>query len=288
MKGRALAERIIQRLPEMTPQLALGARFIVDHPDTMVMSSMREIAGRVGVAPATLLRLARMLGYEDWSGFRDVYVEHFRSSSPHYAQKADALSKRQGVPGLVEEVMRAQVAAAQHATTANTAESIDSAAKILGRAPRIFVAAFMSCRAPGLAFTYICRLFRSNVTLLGADGTSLVADLADLRSDDAVLSINFLPYAREIRLVADAVARSGAALVAIADSRVTPLSEHAKAILLFGAESPSFFPSVAAAVALAESIAAAMLAHAGDSAVNRVRAVEKALYSSGSYVNVNG
>jgi DNA-binding MurR/RpiR family transcriptional regulator len=123
------------------------------------------------------------------------------------------------------------------------------------------------------------------VTLLGSDGSSLVADLADLRSDDAVLSINFLPYAREIRLVGDAVARSGAALVSIADSRVTPLSAQAKSILLFAADSPSFFPSITSAVALVESVAAAMLAHAGDGAVSRVRAVEKALYSSGSYVN---
>ncbi len=283
MTVHALSERIIGQLPDMTPQLALGARFIVDHPDTMVISSMREIAGRVGVAPATLLRLARVLGYEDWSHFRDVYVESFRFSSPHYAEKADALSKRQGVPGLVDEVMRAQAAALQHAATANTSEAIDAAAKILSRAPRIFVAAFMSCRAPGLAFAYICRLFRSNVTLLGSEGSSLVADLADLRPDDAVLSINFVPYARDIRLIADAVARSGASLVSIADSRVTPLSQHAKSILLFGAESPSFFPSITSAVALVESVAAAMLAHAGDGAVSRVRAVEKGLYSSGSY-----
>ena len=285
MRGSALSERIIKRLSEMTPQLALGARFIVDHPDAMVMSSMREIAGRVGVAPATLLRLARMLGYDDWSDFRDVYVEHFRSSSPHYAEKADALSKRQGVPALVDEVTRAQIAALQHAASTNTPESIDAAAKILGRAPRIFVAAFMSCRAPGLVFSYICRLFRSNVTLLGADGASVVADLADLRPNDAVLSINFLPYSREIHLVADAIARSGAALVSIADSRVTPLSQHAQSILSFGAESPSFFPSITSAVALVESVAAAMLAHAGDDAAGRVRAVEKALYSSGSYVS---
>jgi DNA-binding MurR/RpiR family transcriptional regulator len=283
MTVRAPSERIIERLPEMTPQLALGARYIVDHPDSMVISSMREIAGRVGVAPATLLRLARMLGYEDWSGFREVYVEHFRSSSPHYGEKADALSRRQGVPRLVEEVTRAQAVALQHAATANTADAIDGAARILSRAPRIFVAAFMSCRAPGLAFTYICRLFRSDVMLLGSEGSSLVADLADIRSDDAVLSINFLPYSRDIRLIAGAVERSGASLVSIADSRVTPLSQYAKSILLFGAESPSFFPSITSAVALVESVAAAMLAHAGDGAVSRVRAVEKGLYESGSY-----
>jgi len=285
VKTRQLADRIIERLPEMTPQLALGARFIVDHPDTMIISSMREIAGRVGVAPATLLRLARLLGYEDWSDFRQVYVEHFRSSPPHYAERADALSRRQGVPGLIEEVARAQVTALRHSAETNSAETLDAAARLLNAAPRIFVAAFMSCRAPGLAFAYICRLFRSNVTLLGADGTSLVADLADIRAEDAVLSINFVPYSRDIRLVAEAVQRSGAPLVAIADSRATPLSAHARALLLFTAESPSFFPSITGAVALVESLAAAMLAHAGEGAVSRVGAIEQALYSSGSYAD---
>src|SRR5579859_3154063 len=126
MKARGLADRIVARLPEMTPQVALGARYIVDHPDTMVMSSMREIAGRVGVAPATLLRLARLLGYDDWSDFRKVYVEHFRSSSPHYAEKADELSKRQGIPALVDEVTRAQLSALQHVASANTSEAIEA------------------------------------------------------------------------------------------------------------------------------------------------------------------
>ena len=283
MRPPALSERIIERLPDMTRQLALSARFIVDHPDSVVISSMREIAGRVGVAPATLLRLARLLGYQDWSDFREVYVEHFRSSPPHYADKADALSKRRGTADLVEEVAQAQLAALQHSATMNPADDVAAAAQILSRASRIFVAAFMSCRAPGLAFTYICRLFRSNVTLLGADGTSLVVDLADLQPEDAVLSINFVPYSRDIHLVADAIARSRASLVSIADSRATPLSGHAKSVLLFAPQSPSFFPSITGAVALLESLAAAMLARAGKSAASRVRSIEKALYSSGSY-----
>jgi len=279
----ALSERIIERLPDMTRQLALSARFLVDQPDSVVISSMREIAARVGVAPATLLRLARLLGFQDWSDFREVYVEHFRSSPPQYGDKADALSKRRGAAEIVEEVALAQLAALQHSATTNSADDVDAAARILSRAERIFVAAFMSCRAPGLAFTYICRLFRSNVTLLGSDGTSLVADLADLQPEDAVLAINFVPYSRDIHLVADAVASSRASLVSIADSRATPLSGHAQSILVFAPQSPSFFPSITAAVALVESLAAAMLARGGKNAASRVRSVEKTLYSSGSY-----
>ena len=283
MSLRHPSERLMERLQELPAQLAASARFIVDHPDAMVMSSMRQIAARVGVAPTTLLRLARTLGYADWARFREVYVAQFRTSPPHYAEKAGALSRRRGIGGLVEELRRAQASALQHAAATNAADAIEEAARILNRAPRIFVAAFMSCRAPGLAFTYICRLFRSNVTLLGSEGSALVADLADLRADDAVLSVNFVPYARDIRLIAEAVERSRASLVSIADSRVTPLSAQAKSILLFAPESPSFFPSITPAVALVENLAAAMLAQAGHGAASRVGAIEKSLYSSGSY-----
>ncbi len=282
MTTELLSKRIIGEIAGMAPQLALGARFLVDHPDLVVACSMREIAGRIGVSPTTLLRLARSLGFEDWSGFREIYVDHFRSSQPRYADKADALVRRNGVPGLVEEMLRAQRSALDYAASANSAESIDEAAKILNRAPRIFVAAFMSCRAPALAFTYICSLFRSNVKLVG-EGASVVADLADVRSDDAILSINFLPYAREIHLVRDATVRSGAALVSIADSQVAPLAPVARTILLFGAQTPSFFPSVTASVTLVETLAAAMLAHAGEAAVNRIDSIERAFYESGSY-----
>jgi DNA-binding MurR/RpiR family transcriptional regulator len=283
VKQAILSERIIAEIPDMTPQLALSARYLVDHPDSVVVCSMREIAGRLGVAPTTLLRLARALGFKDWSRLRETYVNHFRSSPPLYAEKADSLVRRNGITGLLDGMMSAQRAALGYVAAANTAESIDDAAKTLNRAPRILVAAFLSCRAPGLAFAYICRLFRSNVTVVGAEGSSVIADLEDIRSDDAILAINFRPYAHDIHFVARAVQRSGAALVSIADSRVTPLSSFADSILLFGADSPSFFPSVTPAVAIVESLAAAMLARAGDGAAERIRVIEEALYASDTY-----
>jgi DNA-binding MurR/RpiR family transcriptional regulator len=282
MSVQELSKEILSRIPTLPIQLALGARFIVDHPDAVVVYSMREIAKKVGMAPASLLRLARALGYPDWSTMREAYVQRVQST-PLYSEKADSLVKKKGVPGIVQTVIRAQANTLQHAASEKMAEAIQEASKILNRASRLFIAGFLSCRAPGLAFAYICRLFRSNVHLLGAEGTSLVADLADIRSADAILAITFFPYAREIRSVAGAVDRSRASLVCITDSLATPISQRAKATLIVSAETPSFFPSLTPALAMAEALAAAMLAQGGDSAVARLRSMEGVLYDSGSY-----
>ena len=283
MSVDSLARHIVERLPNLAPQLVVGARFLVDHPDAVLTSSMREIAAQIGVAPATLVRLARALEFRDWSDLRQSFISQVQLSPPHYAERADSLVRRQGVEGLIQEVLRAQIQGLDYCGTANAPEAISEAARILNRAPRIFLAAFMSCRAPAMVFTYICRLFRSNVQMLGGEGTSLTADLEDIRSDDAILAINFRPYAHDIHAVARAVSRCRPKLVCIADSRATPLTPFANSVLLFGADSPSFFPSILPAVALVESLAAAMLSHAGEQAVSRVRTVEKSLYKTGAY-----
>ena len=54
--------------------------------------------------------------------------------------------------------------------------------------------------------------------------------------------------------------------------------------LLFAVNSPSFFPSVTAAQALAESLLEVLVSRAGPEAVARIEAAEGELHDSGVYV----
>lgn len=282
-----LTAAIHEQIPAMPARLAAGARFILDRPDVVATSSMREIALSIGVAPATLVRLARALGFPDWSSLREIYVATYRGSPGLYARGASAL-----VEGAEEESLLGRMAATLAADTTrlgliNDAATFDAAVRRLAEAPRIYVAAFLSCRAPGLTFTYISRLFRDGVHLSEASGSSLVTELATLNEKDAVLSINFSPYSRGSLLVAGAVKRSGAKLISLADSRVTPLTDVAEHVLLFETASPSFFPTIAAATALVESLTAGMMRHLGVKATQHLTRVEESLYAADTYVAAN-
>lgn len=60
-----LNQRMIAEMEALPRRLADGARYLLDHPDDVVLLSMREIATRAGIAPATLVRLARTLEFAD-------------------------------------------------------------------------------------------------------------------------------------------------------------------------------------------------------------------------------
>src|SRR5699024_11962024 len=65
-----LTERLQERFSEMPPQFQIGARYLLDNPSQIPVSSMRKIAQQAGVQPATLVRLAQSLCYERWTGLK--------------------------------------------------------------------------------------------------------------------------------------------------------------------------------------------------------------------------
>ena len=270
-------------IPHLSRRVEDGARYVLDHPDDVVAFSMRDVARRAGVSPATLTRLTDAIGLAGgWAALKALHVAHFRRVPPAYADRAAQVIERDDTTALIEACFDAARLNLDHTQGANRARAFAEAAAILAGARRVCVSAFLSCRAPGHTFAYVARMLRDNVMLLG-EGSSLAADLQGLGPEDAVLSINFRPYGREIDQIAAAVRDSGARLVCLSDSRVTPLTPLAQSVLVFSPESPSFFPSLTATTAAVEALLAAMLGQMGEDARTRIAAIEQRLYSSGTY-----
>ena len=88
---------------------------------------------------------------------------------------------------------------------------------------------------------------------------------------------------------ARAAHRSGAALVAIADTVAAPMAEGADHLLLFeAAASPGFFPSLTGAIAIAQSLAAVTFVLGGAGAKQRLEETEARLAAMSQYVAEKG
>jgi DNA-binding MurR/RpiR family transcriptional regulator len=277
----ALQARILAQLPELSAELRKAARFLVDHPDDVALVSMRVLASRSDVTPTTFVRLARRLGFDDWAALRRPFENRLRAGGTPFAAMADALVQRGPQAVFVESL---KTAANNLATAGNEGREIAKACSILERAERIRVAGFRSCRAPAHTLVYLCRMFCRDIALLGGDGGALEAELATIGKKDAVVMIGFRPYSRELGPVMEAARRHRAPIIALADSMAAPIARHAEVTLRFPTESPSFFPSIAAAVAIVEALAATMLARKGPAAAARVRETEADLRALGAYL----
>ena len=78
-------EQILDQFSALTPRMQAAARFIVDHPNEVVIASMRTLAEKAKAQPATLVRLAQQLGYAGWPELKSAFA---RDLAQHHREQA--------------------------------------------------------------------------------------------------------------------------------------------------------------------------------------------------------
>ena len=276
----ALIAEIQARYAQFSPQFQAGARYLVDHPDDVAVSSMRSIATRARVQSAALVRLAQQLGFAGWPELKSIFVERLRTRPAPYAEKAGALAGKGAE--LVAEVFAVQQRNLAATGSASQAALL-AAAGLLEAAGRVHVAGFRAAHPIAYTFHYLYRLLRPSVQLLSGQGGTLEMDLRALQSGDAVVVASFAPYSSEALLVASRAHQAGCMVVAVSDSAMSPLARQAHASIVIAVDSPSFFPSIVAGIAAVESLAELLVARAGPEAVKTIAAAETQLRELGAY-----
>jgi DNA-binding MurR/RpiR family transcriptional regulator len=276
--------QVLEQFPSLSPRLQEAARYIVDHPNEVVIQSMRTLAELAQIQPATFVRLAQHLGYAGWPELKSAFAEELGLHSQRYGQRAKGLASRGLAAGLESELFDVQ----RHnldITGGGCARSLRDAAKRLKRAKAVHIAGFRASFPVAYSLAYGYRLFRDSVSLVDGQAGGLEMQLRPVARQDCVVAISFAPYSRESMLVVETAKRAGASVVALTDSKASPLALQADVAVLFSAASPSFFPSIAAAVAVTEALLELLVADAGEGVAERIDRAEQHLHDSGAYLH---
>ena len=73
-------DRLTEAYPALSPQLKRAAKYVLDRPAEVAVNSMRRVAAAAQVAPSSMLRLAKTLGYPSYEAFRRPFQDSVRGS----------------------------------------------------------------------------------------------------------------------------------------------------------------------------------------------------------------
>src|SRR6266545_2582292 len=262
-----LGQVLAARFPGLGPRLRQAARYLLDHPEDVALLSMRQAASAARVHPATMVRLARALGFAGYPAIRSLFVQHLRRRPSSYASKAAALHARN-----------------VHASfELNAPGRLRACAEALEAARIVYVIGLRSCFPLAFFFHYVYRLFRENAVLLDGQAGTFPDGLRGMRSRDVLFAISLSPYSGDTVRAVEFARRRGATVVALTDSQLSPLARRTRLSLLFTAETPSFFHSVTAAMAMVETLLALLVARGGRETVRAIHESEAQLSAFAAY-----
>ncbi|MEM9551122.1 MAG: MurR/RpiR family transcriptional regulator [Pseudomonadota bacterium] len=284
MGGLSIEERIGRTYAGLSDKLRIAADYVADHPVEIATRSLRAVATDSGVSPATLSRLARALGYDDFAQMRDDGRAAMGRRLIPFSERAQTLRETQTI-----KTSQAMLTAHVEACTANLsymcrdldAAKLGSAVEALHRAKTVMLVGSLGSSGFVDYFGYLAHWFRENWIVAGRNGTILSAAMSRLGPDDAVFVLSKTPHARRSILALQSAHERGIPTVFVTDSYASPACAHADYVFAVPTESPQFFSSYAATLVLIEAMVSQLLARAGSDAEDMIRGAEKQIHGLG-------
>jgi DNA-binding MurR/RpiR family transcriptional regulator len=252
------------------------ARFITEHSDEAAFMTALRLGDEVGVSESTVVRFAAELGFDGYPQLQKAMQELIRSKLT-IVERLEVTRARMN-----EENLLRNVATGDINNIRRTMEEIDEktffeAVDTLVGARQIYVFGAGSCKALTSFFThYLKMLLGGRVQMLTASSQSeIFEEMLDIDERDAVIGISFPRYSSKAATTLHYAQSKGAGVVAITDSRLSPIAPYASSLLLAHSDMASVVDSLVAPMSIINALIVAVSRAKQDDVTARLRTLEE-------------
>ena len=271
---------------ELTPEMKKAARFVMENPQEVGVSTVREIAEAAEVNPNTFVRMARYLGYESYENFRTPFREAIRAGFAGFPDRArwlQSIRKSGNMGGLYADMLHSAINNLEATFAAISEPQIRAAAEAIWNARNVYTLGVGVNNSIARNFTYLASTGMMQFHAIPRAGSVATDDLAWADERDLLIAITHAPYRSEV-VNAVAVAREqGVQVIGISDSPASPIILGSEYGFVTSVETPQFFPSSIATIALLETLLSFVIASASDEIISRVEKFHQRRHQLGLY-----
>ena len=249
-----MALDISQRIRKVYSTLSKGQKRIANavlyEYETVSLMTAGRLGYKANVSESTVVRFARVLGYESYSEFQSAVVELAKSKlTPN--QRIDMTKQRIGKSDVLESVMNSDMSKIRH-----TLEMLDRSAffhsidSILA-AKTIYIIGTRSSEPLAQMLKYNLSLIFDNVKFVDTSSSSEVFEqMFSIGENDVLIAFSFPRYSTRVVKAIKFAQSMGAKTIACTDSKISPLAQYATYLLLAQSDMASYMDSLVAPISL--------------------------------------
>lgn len=256
-----LLKQISAEYEQLSKQLKLIARYVEEHRDHIGLDGIQDVAQQCGVQPSAVVRFAKHFGFTGFTEmqkvFRDVLSRQIAPSRNYKARIREVIESGAGTLSSAEialEFLGGNIAGMQELQNSLDARAFGRAVDLLAATESVWIAGSRRSFPVAAYLDYALQHTDKRIQLVTALGSMHEGQLRSARAGDVLIAVSFAPYAEETIVVAQAALARGAKLIAITDSRMSPLARDAAAVLLVQDHATFGFRSLTSTMALAQSL----------------------------------
>lgn len=292
MNDTSVSSTILNRLSEefqsLTPEAQKAARYVLENPHCVGVSTVREIAEFAHVKPNTFVRMARQVGFEGYEDFRAGFREEIRTGAAGFPDRARWLqdaSMNGELGGLYADMVGAAIHNIEETFARIDASALKAAAEAIWASRHVFTLGVGVNNANAQNFTYLASTGMVQFHAIPRQGSDPADDIAWADKRDVLIAMTCRPYRKEVVETVRLAREQGMTVIAISDSPASPIVIAAQHRFVISAETPQFFPSSVSTIALLETLLSFVIAVASPEVIERVEKTHDRRHQLGLYID---
>ena len=249
--------RLTAEWDELTPEAQKAARYVLDNPQDVGVSTVREIAEAANVKPNTVVRMARQAGFEGYEDFRAPFRDAIRAGTVDLGDRArwlQEIAKSGDLGGLYADMVGAALKNVQDSFENLSVDQLEAAAKAIWNSRNVYTMGVGVNHTNAQNFTYLASTGMVGFHAIPKAGSTAVDDMAWADGRDVLIAMTMRPYRREVVEAVNMAIAQGMTVIALSDSPASPIIRAAQHGFIVSVETPQFFPSSVGTLAVLETL----------------------------------
>ena len=254
----------------------LIANYILQSYDKAAFMTASKLGKTVNVSESTVVRFAAELGFDGYPSMQKTLQEMIRNKLTAI-QRVEVSKERIGNQDVMTMVMQSDIEKIRMTLDETDQVSFNQAVAAIANAKRIYV---LGVRSASVLANFISFYFRFMFDNLVSVDTSSISEVFEqivhISADDVFIGLSFPRYSKRTIKAMQYAKDQGAKVVAITDSKVSPLTKIADVSLLAKSDMASFVDSLVAPLSLVTALIVAISREKAvhlESSLNRLESI---------------
>jgi len=258
MMKQDLLKKIEVLLPSMSKNRRAIGNFILEHYDKAAYITAAKLGSQVNVSESTVVRFAIELGFAGYPELQQSLQELIRTKLTSL-QRIEITNKRIGDSDVLEKVLNSDITKIRSTLDTIDRDDFNRAVSAIIDAKMIYIVGMRSAASLAAFLSFYFRLIFANVTLVQTtSGSELFEQILRLNKEDVLIAITFPRYSKNVVRSVEYAKHIGAHIIALTDSKLSPIAESADSLLLAKSDMASFVDSLVAPLSIINALIVAI------------------------------
>lgn len=246
----SLLTRIEEKYPTLSKSHRKLADYILQNYEKAAYYTAAKLGEVTGISVSTVVRFATQLGFDGYPEFQDELRENIKGKLTA-TQRLEVADSQMTKETVLDTVLNDDISMIRDTLRDIDRDDFLNAAHAMNKAKHIYIIGVRSS-APLARFMYFYfKMVYDNVKVISSNSSSgMFEETYRIGPDDVCIAASFPRYSKQVYNAISYIHDKGAAIIAITDTKTSPIASLSDYVLVAKSNMASFIDSITAPMSL--------------------------------------